>query len=279
MQSKTIKNTPFILSFFVVALFTLAYLPALQMLVEKWADSEEYSHAFLTLPIILYMVWTKRQILSEIESRYPSLGLLLILLSSLLYLFALLTEVHTIIALSTYLTIVGCLVYLFGVTIIKELFTPLLLLLILIPVPEQLFIKLTFPLQLKVSQASEFIIRIFGIPLLREGNLMTIPEKTFEVVDACSGLRSSISLLTLSVIMGYYMVQKIPSKLILLAASIPTAIAVNIFRVSIMILVYHFFGLDLTEGTWHTATGLGVFVLAFAFLFLIQRILERWETK
>ena len=175
--------------------------------------------------------------------------------------------------------IIGCLVYLLGVKVIKELFTPLFLLLILIPVPEQLYIKLTFPLQLKVSQASEFIIRILGVPILRDGNIMNIPERTFEVVEACSGLRSMITLLTLSVIMGYYMLKKISSKLILLTASIPTAIAVNIIRVASMILLYHFYRLDLTVGIWHTISGLLVFGIALFILLLSQKVLEFWEAK
>ena len=94
-----------------------------------------------------------------------------------------LTQVNTIFFLSMLLTVFGVLIYLAGVNSVKELFTPLLLFLILIPVPDQLYIKLTFPLQLKVSQVSEIVVRIFGVPLFREGNVMNIPGKSFEVVE------------------------------------------------------------------------------------------------
>ena len=206
-------------------------------------------------------------------------GLIILLFSTAAYFFAMLTEVHTIIALSLFLTIIGVLIYLAGLKIVKELSLPLLLLLILIPFPEQLYIKLTFPLQLKVSQASEIVVRLFGVPLLREGNVMNIPGKSFEVVEACSGLRSMITLLTLSIIMGYYLLKKNSSKLILLLASAPTAIVVNIIRVSTMILLFHFFKLDLAEGTLHSITGLLIFGIALGILLLLNKVLESWETE
>jgi exosortase len=149
----------------------------------------------------------------------------------------------------------------------------------LIPVPDQLYIQITFPLQLMVSQISEVAIRLVGVPILREGNVMNIPEKSFEVVEACSGLRSMITMLTLSVIMGYFMLKRISSKWVLVAAGVPTAIFVNIIRVVFMILLFHFFRLDLTEGVLHTVTGLLIFGIALVILFLLLKGLELWETK
>ena len=279
MNFKTLNKTTTILALLASALFITAYFPVFRLLAGIWAESEEYNHAFLTLPIIGYMAWNKRSTLSLEHPQYSAIGLLLLLFAMPAYFFAMLTEVRTIIALSLFLTIVGTLIYLLGIQAIRELFVPLLLLLILIPFPEQLYIKLTFPLQLKVSQASEIIVKMFGVPLLREGNLMNIPEKRFEVVEACSGLRSMITLITLSIIIGYYLLKKNSSKLILLLASAPTAIAVNIVRITAMILLFHFFKLDLTEGTLHSITGLLIFGFALGILLLIQKGLEAWEAK
>ena len=262
-----------------LTLFAVAYFPVFQILVKKWASSEEYSHAFLTVPIIIYMVWRKRSYLAERQVQYSPFGLFIVALAMAAYYFAMLTQVHTIMCLSMFMTVFGVLIYLAGLNSVKELFTPLLLLLILIPIPEQLYIKLTFPLQLKVSQVSEIIVRFFGVPLLREGNIMNIPGKSFEVVEACSGLRSMITLLTLSFIMGYFMLKKNSSKLILIIASIPTAIVVNIVRVTVMILLSYFFRLDLAEGKLHTITGITVFILALLILLLIQKLLQPWEIR
>ncbi len=260
-------------------LFFMAYLPAFEILVEKWQNSEEYNHAFLTLPLLVYMVWRKKDELAKTTPCCCGVGLLLVLLSTASYLFSLLTQVPTFISLSLYFTLAGLLVFLGGLQAVRLLFTPLVLLLILIPVPEQLYIKVTFPLQLKVSQVSEFLLELSGVPILREGNVMHAPGKSFEVVEACSGMRSIITLFTLSLIMGYFMLKTRVAKIILLMSSIPIAIAVNIVRVSSMILLYHFFQLDLSEGFLHTATGLLVFVLAFAMLLLVHRILEYGEMR
>ncbi|NCB26227.1 MAG: exosortase/archaeosortase family protein [Bacteroidia bacterium] len=262
-----------------VVFFLVAYFPVFRILAGKWAESEDYSHAFLTLPIILYMVFQNRQRVLETPATFTPLGLVTLLLASALYYFGLLTEVHTVIALAMYLAVLGTVVFLFGIRSLWVLFTPLLLLLMLIPFPEQLYIQLTFPLQLKVSQMSEAIINLVGIPLHRAGNVLTIPQKSFEVVEACSGLRSVITLLTLSVVMGYFLLERTPAKLLLVAASIPVAIFVNLIRVVVIVLAFYYFGLDLYEGTLHTVAGLGIFLIALVTLFLLQRILEQWEHK
>ncbi len=274
------KNTnTIILALLVCALFAASYYPIFQLLVEKWLTLEEYSHAFLILPIILYMVWDKRSVLVCDQVRYSSGGLILVLFATLFYFFAMLTQVHTIISLSMVLTVLGVLVYLAGINAAWELFTPLILLLLLIPVPEQLYVNLTFPLQLKVSQVSELVVGMFGVPILREGNVMNIPTKSFEVVEACSGMRSIISLVTLSIIMGYFMLETKVSKLVLLIASLPIAILINIIRVTAMILLFHLFSLDLTEGSLHTMTGLMLFGMAMIMLLLLHKGLEYWEAK
>lgn len=277
-QITTISRS-YILGLFALVLFSAAFFPAFRLLFGIWMKSEDYSHAILVIPIILYMVWAKRAELNPGSAKYAAPGLVLAIISTAFYLFAMLTHVQTFIFLSMYLTIIGALVYLAGADAIIALATPLLLFLLLIPVPEQLYQQITFPLQLKVSQACEIMIKLLDVPLLREGNVMHLPQRSFEVVEACSGLRSVINLLTMSIIMGYFMMQRISSKMILFTASIPTALFINIVRVVAMILLFHYFKVDLTEGVLHTVSGLLVFSLAILIFFLLQSILVRWETK
>lgn len=268
-----------VLALVTLTLFFLAYLPVFQILLNVWIESEEYSHAFLVLPIILYMVWSRRAVFQENQIRYPAVGLVLLVVSTLFYPIALLSQMRTVIAFSMFLTVVGAIVYLAGAKTLKELYTPLLLLVMLIPVPNQFFIQFTFPLQLKVSQISEVLVQFFEVPIFREGNVMNIPGRSFEVVRACSGLRSMIVLLALSVIMGYFMLQKLSSKLILVVASVPTAIFVNIIRVTGMILLFHYYKLDLSNGVLHTVTGLLIFTIAMLTLFALLKVLRLWEIK
>jgi exosortase len=279
LSADMIKQKSTLLALIALSLFFAGYAPIFKTLGSVWMDSDEYAHAFLVLPIIGYMVWSRRDPLANGQVRYAFLGLVLVAVSTPLFMFALVSNVRTVIALAMLMTVVGVTIYLGGVGAFKELFIPILLLAMLIPVPEQLYIKLTFPLQLKVSEISEMFIRMIGVPIFREGNVMTIPTKSFEVVEACSGLRSMITLLTLSVIMGYFILRRPVSKMVLVAASVPTAIFVNIIRVVTMILLFHYFKWDLTEGTLHTVTGLAIFMIALVTLFLLQRVLELWETK
>ena len=283
MSGRTVSPRPCtqrerFLALLVLALFIAAYLPVFRILVEKWSSSDEYSYAFLTLPVIGYMIWQKRHELRRLEARASWLGLLALLCAAPLYGFALLTKVNTLISLSMFTTLTGALVYIYGIGVIRVLFTPLLLVLLLIPIPDQLYIRLTSPLQLKVSQFSEILIRSLGVTIFREGNIMTIPGKSFEVVEACSGLRSLITLMTLSTIIGHFLLQRGLSRCLLFLASVPTAIVVNIFRITAMILLYHYFKIDLIEGAYHTIAGVLVFLLALAILLLLQRMLEWWET-
>lgn len=267
------KNTnTIVLTLLAAALFVAGYFPVFQKLIKIWLTSEEYSHAFVILPFVLYMVWTKKNVLLDAKLQYAPFGLFLVVLATACYFFAMLTQVNTLIFLSLFLTVLGVLIYLAGIKSVQELFAPLILLLLLIPVPEQLYIKLTFPLQLKVSQISEIIVGMFGVPILREGNVMTIAEKSFEVVEACSGLRSIISLVTLSVILGYFMLERNISRIILVLASVPTAIIVNIIRVSSMILLYHFFRLDLSVGILHTLTGLLIVISPLILFFFLYKV-------
>lgn len=277
-STEILKKTPLILSFFAVALFIVAYFPALQILVEKWANSDDYTHAFFTIPIIIYMIWLRRDSLQDYSGKgFP--GLLLVIGSLMLYLISLQLQVPTIIAIATVLTIISAFIYLSGLQIIINLAIPFTLLAMLIPIPNQVYSLITFPLQLKVTQISHLLFQLLQLPVFREGNMIFLPDKSFQVVEACSGLRSLITLSTLSLIMGYFFLQKKRCKLILVLLSLPVAFFVNIIRVSAMVLAQHYFGLDLTEGTAHTAMGLVIFCLALIILFTLQRIMELWETK
>jgi len=267
-----------ILTLLVVALFIICFFPVFQILVEKWANSDEYSHAFFIIPIILYMTWLKRECLLESQTG-GHIGLFFVVLSNILYIISLQLEIPTIISIAMVMTLVSILFYLAGLRVLKELAIPILLLVMVIPIPNQLYSMVTLPLQIKVSQVSAQVIQLLGIPLFREGNVLSLPDKTFQVVEACSGLRSLISLTTFSLILGYFSLKKGWFKVLLLAASMPVAFFVNIIRVTTLILAYHYFRLDLAEGIKHTVMGLIIFGISLVILFSLLRVLEHWETK
>ena len=259
-------------------LFVAAYYPAFISLGRKWAASEDYTHAFFTVPIILYMLWMQRGVLTNGPGN-TLLGLPLVIGSALLYLLSLQLQIPTVTFLATILTVVSAIIYLAGARALRALVIPVLLLFLLIPIPNQLLSMVTATLQLKASQASEWVAQLFAIPLLREGNVLHLPKKSFQVVEACSGIHSLISLTTLSLILGHFNLFRRRSIVLLLLFSVPVAIFINIVRVVSLVLVYEWFAIDLSEGMAHTVSGLVLFLLGFGLLVFFQRILESWEAK
>ncbi len=259
------------------ATFILVYFPVWKGLVLTWYGSDDYSHGFFILPLCCYILWRKKGILSKIPIKPSSSGLVLVIFSLLLYLFANFAEMVTAASFSMVLLLAGAVIYLYGFLMFKELLFPLFLLLFMIPVPAQIYAQLTIPLQLFVSKTSAWLAVLLGLPIYREGNVIHLPERTLSVVQACSGLRSMISLLTLSAIFGYFTLKSNSLRTILFFSGIPAAVAVNIIRVLLTVLAFHYLNYDLTRGTLHTAFGLIIFLLALIFLFILKGVLTIWD--
>jgi exosortase len=253
------------------AAFLIGYLPVWQHLVSAWATNDDYSHGFAIVPLTIYIFWSKRQALMAEVKKGPNIGLLIVIVSLLLNLFASAGEIQTLRALTMLPFLVGAVLYLFGVTVFRMSLFPLALLVFMIPIPAQILAALTVPLQLIVTKISGILARGIGIPLLLQGNLIHIPAQTFEVVQACSGLRSIMTLATLGAFMGYFTLQRNWQRAVLLLSALPIAIAVNIVRVFAMVAFSFFTEIDLTQGAAHTAVGLIVFMLSLALFFLIQK--------
>ncbi|PIE64710.1 MAG: hypothetical protein CSA26_06625 [Desulfobacterales bacterium] len=272
------RHKTHLLPLLLILAFIAGFYPALELFAEKWMESDDYTHAFFTVPIIGYMLWQRQDFFKSSKGNLL-FGIPLTLLSLLLYYVSLELQVPTIIFLATIITILTIFICLTGFRFLIRFFIPVILLFLLIPIPNQLMSMLTATLQLKVSVVSEFVIRLFNVPIFRDGNVLNIPGKTFLVAEACSGIRSLISMTTLSLLLGYFTLNKNWTRALLFFFSIPVAIIINIFRVVTLVLAYYFFTIDLTTDTPHTLLGLVVFALGLALLFIFQRILEWLETR
>ncbi len=266
------------LLFLCTIFFIVCFLPGLILLAQKWNGSDDYTHALFVVPIIVYMFWQKRECFVLNEGDYI-LGLPLLFFFFLFYFVASTVQVPTFIFIAILGFIVGCFVLVAGLPVLKSLFVPLLLLALIIPVPNQVLSVLTASLQLWVTEISTSFVQLLSIPVYTEGNVLHIPGKTFQVVEACSGIRSLVSMITLSLIIGFFTLTRKVSFAIFFVAAIPIAVFVNIVRVIAMLITYYYLKLDLTHGTPHTIAGLLLFVFGLFLLFTIQRVLERWETQ
>ena len=280
MTSSTTKHSTLISASLFGALFVtfiLAYLPVWQRLVLAWYNSDDYSHGFFIIPICIYIIWQKWDTFKEIKVKPSKWGLVIVIFSLLIYIIAHLAEIVTVASLSMVLLISGAVIYIYGFRIFKESLSPIAMLLFMIPVPAQIYSVLTMPLQLLVSKISVLVAQILGMPIYREGNIIHLPDRTLQVVQACSGLRSMTALLTLSAVFSYFTLKSNTLRTVLLVSGVPAAIVVNIFRVLIMVSAFHYFNYDLTKGSVHTAFGVFIFIVALFIIAATRKMLSAWD--
>ncbi len=259
------------------AAFLASYLPVLCSLVRTWYKSEDFSHGFIILPLAGYVVWQRREELAAAPVQSSRFGLPLAACSLVAYLFAQLSGMATLASLSMVIFLWGGVLFLFGLSIFRICLFPLLFLLFMIPVPTQVYAALTIPLQLLVSKISVGMASLMGIPIYREGNVIFMSDMTLQVVQACSGLRSIMTMLTLGAVVGYFFLRSPLLSGMLMLAGIPIAIVVNIVRVLSIVVAHHFFKLDLVKGALHTMLGIAVFGAAMGMFLMLQKGLARWE--
>jgi exosortase len=149
----------------------------------------------------------------------------------------------------------------------------------MIPLPAVIYYQLTFPLQLLASRLGANGLVALGVPTVREGNLLILPNCTLEVVEACSGVRSLLSLL--AAVVGYVYLAE-PStwkRCVLVASTIPIVIVSNGLRLVATGLLSFYFGPGADSGLAHTALGLAFFALAFLSVMLVHSLLRRFKNK
>ena len=244
-------------------------------LVAQWYEDPDYSHGFLVPLVSAYLVWERRGILARVGVT-PSawgigvlaVGLLMLLLGSL--------GAELYLQRSSFLIVIsGLVLLLLGHAFLRTVAFPIAFLFFMIPLPTIVMNELAFPLQLFAAKTAAFCLFNFGIPMLREGNLIVLSGTTLEVAEACSGLRSLQALLALGVFYAYFSQPVMWKRWALVILSIPIAIIANAFRVTGTGVLAHNWGPEAAEGFYHTFSGWLIFVLAFVLLLLCDAILSR----
>ncbi|MFZ0440792.1 MAG: exosortase/archaeosortase family protein, partial [Candidatus Sulfotelmatobacter sp.] len=156
----------------------------------------------------------------------------------------------------------------------RAILFPWAFLLLMIPIPAIVFNQITFPLQLLASRIAGTILPWLGVPVLRQGNVIILPAMALEVADACSGIRSLVSLATLAVIYGYLMERKIVVRVLLAVASLPIAVAANSLRVVVTGLLVQYWDPDKAQGFFHEFQGWLMFVASLVMLYLLHRLIR-----
>jgi exosortase len=168
---------------------------------------------------------------------------------------------------SLLILIAGYVVFFLGWNYFRAVLFPWLFLFLMVPIPAILFNQITFPLQLLASQLASFLLPIFGVPVLREGNVIQLPAMPLEVAEACSGIRSLMSLTTLAIVYGFFLETKAWPRVWLALSAIPIAVAANAFRIVGTGLMVQHWDPEKALGFFHEFSGWVIFIVSLALLF------------
>ncbi len=282
----------------IAAAVAFVYWGVLARLGHFWWEDENYSHGLLIPFVIGYILWTERGRLASLVPRpRVFLGAAAVVLALLmLWVGTAGAELFTQ-RTSLILLLSGLAVYFHGWRLLRALVVPLLLLALAIPIPTIVFNKVAFPLQLFASRCAVWTMRMFDIPVLREGNIIELyplgstTTKKLEVVEACSGIRSLMTLVTLAVVFAYFTspsddggrggrrferFRTLRAVLIVLAA-VPIAIITNAGRVSGTGVLARYYGTEVADGFFHEFSGWVIYVVAFLMLFAFGWVLDRFD--
>jgi exosortase len=254
----------------------LMYRHVLAKLMSDWWTDDNYSHGFLIVPIALYLAWERRHRFVDTVNSPSMAGLAVVVGSMLVLLAGILGSELFLTRISLIGTLAGALLFLYGARRVRVLAFPLAFLLLMIPLPAIIFNQIAFPLQLLASRAGEYTLSSVDIPVLREGNVLILANMKLEVAEACSGIRSLVSLLTLGIMFGYFTDRRAWVRTTIALSTIPVAIIANGLRVAGTGIAAHQFGPVAAEGFLHEFSGWLVFIVAFLIMMGLQRVLVRF---
>jgi exosortase len=250
------------------------YWHTLAHLVGQWWTDPNFSHGFFVPLFSAYVIWQERDRLARITP-HPSWSGLTVLLAGLVVLIVGRLGAELFLDRSSLLLVLaGVIILFFGWNLFHELLFPWAFLLLMIPIPTIIFNQITFPLQLLASSVAATVLPLLGVPILREGNVINLPAMALEVAEACSGIRSLMSLVTLAIIYGYLMEKRIWVRCVLALASIPIAVSANSVRIIGTGLLVQYWDAEKAEGYFHASWGWIIFVISLIMLYALHALIR-----
>lgn len=265
-----------VLTITALVLLTALYVPVISTLASQWLEDSNYRHGLLIPFVAALLLWKRREELHEATGGGGSVwGLLLVLAAAGLLIAGTAAAELFAARISLPLILLGAVLYIRGWNFTKIAGPPLLFLLLMVPLPYIIYFKITFPMQILSAKLSAGVLTVLRVSVIRKGNILLLPGYTLEVIAACSGLRSLMTMFTLGVVFAFFSDMSKGRKLILVLLSIPAAIAANTVRLVVTALGAHLVGPSFADGPLHEASGIIVFAAGFLMLLLCAGIL-RW---
>ena len=243
-------------------------------LAKDWWIDPNFSHGFFVPLFSLFLLWQRRSTLAGIAPQPSAWGILIMI-------FALCTLVVGVLGAELFLSrtsllllIAGMVVFFLGWNYLRAILFPLAFLVLMVPIPAIIFNQITFPLQILASKVAALVLPVLGVPVLREGNVINLPAMALEVAEACSGIRSLLSLTTLAIIYGYLLETRVWVRVLLAVASLPIAVAANSLRIVCTGLLVQYWEPEKAEGFFHLFSGWLIFLVSLVMLFLLHQLLR-----
>jgi len=262
---------------FLMVLVVLIYLPVLADLVLDWYEDPNYSHGFLIIPVAIWFIWRQREELASTPISTNMWGFVGVLVSLAIFIVGTAGAEYFSGRFSFVMLLASLALFLLGTQIFRKIWFAFFFMLFMIPIPYVIYYSLTFPMQLFASKIASLALGAIGLPLVRLGNVLYIPGgQALEVAEACSGLRSIVSLLALGALLAYFTQETRTKALILFAATVPIAILGNVVRITFTTVGTYAISENFVDGVLHEMSGMLVFLFSMIMLFIVSSIL-RWK--
>ncbi|NKQ38622.1 MAG: exosortase/archaeosortase family protein [Methanosarcinales archaeon] len=263
-DDKYIKITFLLIAGFIFAL----YFNTFTWLISSWTHNPYFSHGFMVPLISGYVVWKKRSTLSSIKKNSSDMGVVLFIIGLIIHGIGWFWTIRFLSAISLITVMAGLIIYIYGINTIKSLAFPILFLFFMVPIPLS---TASVNMELFSANISTIIVQTLGISAINVGAKIQTDAGTFLVAAPCSGIKSIISLITLSTIYAYVLKGTIYMKLSLLLATFPIAISMNILRIASILVVADMYGKDAAMVFFHDISSPIFFSISIILLFIIGR--------
>lgn len=250
------------------------YHGILVYLVHQWWTDPNYSHGFIVPFFSAFLIWKDRKRLAAIDPKPSYTGLLIVAFGSAILIFGVLGAELFTSRTSLLFIIAGLVVYFQGWKYFRAVIFAWLFLFLMVPPPDLIMNMVTIPLQFLASDLATFFLRVFGVPVLQNGNVLQLSNMSLEVVEACSGIRSLISLVTLAIVYGYLLEESYVLRVVLAVAALPIAVLANGLRIMGTGITGLYWDPDKAQGFFHEFSGWVIFILSLVALFVLHKILR-----
>jgi len=254
------------------------YADILARLSTQWINDKNFQHGFFVPAFAAFVIWKNWRALKSIQPAQSWTGLPLIAGGLVLLMLGIFGAELFLARVSLLFLLAGLIILFHGWPLFRAVLFPWAFLILMIPIPVIVLQKVTFPLQLVASKLASTVLPWLGVVVHREGNVIELATMKLEVVAACSGIRSLLSLLTLAIIYGYLLEDRKWVRVVLAIAAIPIAVVANSFRIVGTGLLIQYWDPDKAEGFFHLFEGWLIFVVSLIMLFAVHGLINRiWK--